>query len=388
MRGLALALLLSCTAGCTSRSEAPAADAGVEEEDVADALPPLDPGKCGAVSGDEAPMVLDRVAPATLRAKLFPFFSLLEADATLLAAVATSDRTTWTEADATAAADALLPLLNKAFMDQARASGAFNAHLSLADDAFVRRAVVDELLAATHATNAFLGELSADQRAKATTVTSGPFFQPAMDVALAVLTTADRAQAARYEPLVSGENAAAVATIPGIDFAQYPFAADVVPGLGGSDLTTPLTEGGRQRCDLAIARFAAKLAPLIVVSGGHVHPDRTPFSEAIEMKKYLVSKGIPAAAILVDPHARHTTTNLRNTSRLLLRYGVPADKPVLLTSDAFQSLYMIGRPFEVRCREEIGFVPWRKLTSLSIHDSCFFPSRVSLTQVPRDPRDP
>ncbi len=384
MRWLALALLV----GCTSPSEAPAADTGVEEEDVADALPPLDPGKCGTVSGDEAPMVLDRVAPTTLRAKLFPFFSRVEADAALLGAVARTDRQTWTEVDATAAADALLPLLNKSFMDQARASGAFNAHAALADDAFVRRAVVDELLAATNAINAFVAELSPEQKTKATTVASGPFFQPAMEVALAVLMAADRAQAAKYEPLVSGENAAAVAAIPGIDFAKYPFAADVVPGLGGSDLTTPLTEGGRQRCDLALARFAAKLAPLIVVSGGHVHPDRTPFSEAIEMKKYLVSKGIPAAAILVDPHARHTTTNLRNTSRLLLRAGVPAERPVLLTSDAFQSLYMIGRPFEVRCREEIGFVPWRKLTSLSINDSCFFPSRVSLTQVPRDPRDP
>jgi hypothetical protein len=382
VRWLCLALLV----GCSSREEPATADTAFEEEDVADALPPLDPGKCGTVTGDEAPMVLDRTPPATLRAKLFPFLSALEADAALLAKAAKSDRYTWTNAEAAAAADAFP--IDKAFIDRMRTNSAFNAHLALADDAFARRAIVDELMAATNAINAFLGELTAEQKTKATSVTTGAFFQPAMNVALAVLEAADRAQAAKYEPLVAGENAAALAAIPAIDWKKFPFAADVVPGLGGSDLTTPLVEGGRQRCDLALARFAAGLAPLIVVSGGHVHPDRTPFSEAIEMKKYLLSKGIAPSAILVDPHARHTTTNLRNTSRLLLRYDVPPDKPVLLTSDAFQSLYMIGRPFEVRCREEIGFVPWRKLTSLSINDACFFPSRISLTQVPSDPRDP
>lgn len=382
MKWLALALLV----GCRSAEAPGVTDTGVDEEDVADALPPLDPAKCGTVSGDEAPMVLDRTPPATLRAKLFPFLSSIEADAALLGKAAKGDRYTWIEADATAAADAFA--IDKSFIDRMRMTSAFNAHLALADDAFARRAIVDELMAATNAINAFLGELSAEEKAKATAVTSGAFFQPAMNVAIAVLNGADRAQAAKYEPLVAGENAAALAAIPGIDFKKFPFAADVIPGLGGSDLTTPLVEGGRQRCDLALARFAAGLAPLIVVSGGHVHPDRTPFSEAIEMKKYLVSKGIAPSAILVDPHARHTTTNLRNASRLLLRYGVPEGKPVLLTSDVFQSLYMIGRPFEVRCREEIGYVPWRKLTSLSINDSCFFPSRISLTQVPADPRDP
>jgi uncharacterized SAM-binding protein YcdF (DUF218 family) len=41
------------------------------------------------------------------------------------------------------------------------------------------------------------------------------------------------------------------------------------------------------------------------------------------MKHDLIARlGIPAAAILVDPHARHTTTNMRNAARLLYRYGM------------------------------------------------------------------
>ena len=54
---------------------------------------------------------------------------------------------------------------------------------------------------------------------------------------------------------------------------------------------------------------SAKAKPhFLCVSGGFVHPIRTRFSEAIEMKHDLMTRfGIPANAIIVDPHARHTT---------------------------------------------------------------------------------
>lgn len=399
MKRLVVALLMACT----SARESPASDAAIEEEDVADALPTLDPSKCGTVTGDETPMVIAPESPSTLMEKLFPFhvaFAKLPPASTELAAIASAREdkwkagdlaaATWTEAEATTASELVAKIVPKPFVDALRSSGLFNAHLTLADQAFVQRVVKDELLAASNAIGAFAPELTAEQKTKALafTKTSPIAYHDTLAIAVAVLEGADRAQAAQYEPLLAGENAAAAAAIKTIDWKKFPFAAMVIPGLGPTDLKTPLAEGGQIRCELAIARYRAGLAPLIVLSGGHVHPDRTTYSEAIEMKKYLVGKGIPASAIVVDPHARHTTTNLRNTSRLMLRYGVPGDRPVLLTSDAFQSLYMIGRPFAVRCREEIGFEPWRKLTSLSINDSCFFPSRVSFTQVPRDPRDP
>lgn len=404
MKPLLLLLLL----GCNRNDDAPPSnDTGIEEEDVADALPALDPSKCGTVTGDEAPMVIDPAAPKTLENKLFPLFAEIEAnaavralvrdDATLAAIGKTREdawRTScadakcgaWTTDDATAAVRALFDVLPLDFIARLRTMGAFNAY---GDD--LKRAAVDELVAAGSAIGAFNPELTAEERKKAAMVTrTSPmlFFEPAVAVALANIVGAKRDQAMLYEPLESGENAAAIAAIPKLDFKAFPFAAILVPGLGPTDLKTPLSEGGQQRCDMAMQRYGAKVAPLIVVSGGHVSPDRTPFSEAIEMKKYLVSKGVPAAAILVDPHARHTTTNLRNAARLLLRYGVPPDRPVLITTDLFQSLYIVGRPFAVRCRDEMGYEPWRKLASLSVNDGCYFPSRITLTLDPRDPRDP
>lgn len=52
--------------------------------------------------------------------------------------------------------------------------------------------------------------------------------------------------------------------------------------------------------------------------GGHVHSFHTPVCEAVEIKKYLVEHlGVPNAAVSIESHTRHTTTNLHNTARLL-----------------------------------------------------------------------
>jgi hypothetical protein len=218
-----------------------------------------------------------------------------------------------------------------------------------------------------------------------------PFFEALMAVDLAALAEDDRDEAARYEPLDEGENAAALAHVPAIDWAAFPFTLILVPGQGPTALDTPLAEQGKLRADLAAQRYAAGVAPLVALSGGHVHPDRTPYAEALEMKRYLREvHGIPEEALLVDPHARHTTTNLRNVTRLLLRAGVPADRPLLVTSDLGQMLY-IGYwhgTFGPRCEEELGYLPWRSLVPLSTNDACMRPTAVSLHADGRDPLDP
>jgi hypothetical protein len=45
-----------------------------------------------------------------------------------------------------------------------------------------------------------------------------------------------------------------------------------------------------QRADVKAQLFLDHKAPLIIVSGGHVHPMQTPYCEAIEMKKYVMEK--------------------------------------------------------------------------------------------------
>lgn len=213
------------------------------------------------------------------------------------------------------------------------------------------------------------------------------FFEPILWLALDGLQHSQRTQAGLYEPLAGGENAAALAEVQETAWKDWRFGLILVPGWGPTDLTLPLSELGREHCDLAATRWKAKVAPFVLVSGGHVHPDDTPYSEALEMKKYLIgTHGLPASAVIVDPHARHTTTNLRNAGRLALQMGIPVDKPLLTTTDLMQSFYItiLGK----RCLEELGYLPWRLLTSLGENDNCWLPAGQVLTADPRDERDP
>ena len=65
-------------------------------------------------------------------------------------------------------------------------------------------------------------------------------------------------------------------------------AAFLVLGSGGRDLTTSISPIGAQRTDVAAQLFLQHKAPLIIVSGGYVHPMQTPYCEAIEMKKHIM----------------------------------------------------------------------------------------------------
>jgi hypothetical protein len=177
--------------------------------------------------------------------------------------------------------------------------------------------------------------------------------------------------------------------IASTDWDRYPYTAILVPGAGADRLDVPLDPGGRLRLALAAERYRTGKAPLIVVSGGYVHPAQTPFAEAIEMKRALVRDfGVPAEAVVVDPHARHTTTNMRNAARLLLRYGVPADRWAMVTSDRAQSAYIAGAEFHARCEKELGYQPAVLGKRLSKFDQAFRPSVDSLRLDARDPLDP
>jgi len=309
---------------------------------------------------------------------------------------------TWTDAEAASAADALSARLASSgkltsLAKSMRASGRFGLHATRGDGDLVKAAfrdLVTALGAAFDAEATSLGGAKLLEVVKSVAAAHPSlfaFFEPLLDVDLAALTADLRDEASRYEPLDQGENAKALAHIPSIDWASFPFTVILVPGQGPDVPDVALAPVGQARADLAAQRFAAGVAPLIVLSGGHVHPDRTPYSEAIEMKKYLRSAhGVPEEAILVEPHARHTTTNLRNVSRLLYRGGVPTDRPLLVTSDFGQSLY-IGfwkGMFGPRCQSELGYLPWRSLVPISKYDACMVPVAVSLHADGRDRLDP
>jgi DUF218 domain len=198
-----------------------------------------------------------------------------------------------------------------------------------------------------------------------------------------------RDEAGRYEPMETGENAAAFARIKSIEWNRYPYSVIVVPGAGGDRPGIRLSPGGKLRDEIAAKRFREGKAPFLLVSGGHVHPARTEYAEAIEMKRDLVTRlGVPADAIIVDPHARHTTTNMRNAARLMYRYGVPFEKKALVATDASQSAYIENPNFSKRCMDELGYVPYRLLGRISVFDLEFLPLIESLQADPMDPLDP
>lgn len=207
--------------------------------------------------------------------------------------------------------------------------------------------------------------------------------------ALLLLAIAGRDEAGRFEPLEQGENAAAYRHLASISWRRFPYSAILIPGQGLDDDSIPLAAGGRLRLELSVARFRAGLAPLLIVSGGYVHPNRTRYCEAIEMKRALIADyAIPPEAILVEPHARHTTTNLRNAVRLIYRYGMPFEKPVLIVTDEQQAAYIASAGFDERNRRETGVIPYtgkRQLSPLTVE---FLPALDALQQWPEDPLDP
>src|SRR5215469_6975331 len=215
------------------------------------------------------------------------------------------------------------------------------------------------------------------------------FFEASLRFALGLMDANHRDEAGRLEPMELGENAAAVKRIRSIDWAQYAYSVIVVPGAGGDRTTWSFSPYGKLRVELAARRFKEGKAPFILVSGGYVHPNQTPYCEALEMKKSLIADfGIPADAILIDPHARHTTTNIRNAVREIYRYGVPFDKKALITTDPGQSAPIESPAFAKRCLNELGYEPQKLGQRISKFDLEFLPVIDALQMDPADPLDP
>jgi len=213
-----------------------------------------------------------------------------------------------------------------------------------------------------------------------------PFYAAWLATGLDLLVIDQRDNAARFEPWDAAENAAAAGRARTLKWARFPYTAIIVPGEGLEAGETGLSPAGLFRVRLALKRWREKKAPYLLVSGGYVHPDRTPYAEAIEMKRALVRDfGVPEAAVIVDPYARHTTTNLRNAARLLFRLGAPKGRPVLVTTSRDQSLYIGSDVFTKRNTEELGYQPLTDLKRLSPND---IEGRINLFSLHADPTDP
>lgn len=218
--------------------------------------------------------------------------------------------------------------------------------------------------------------------------TTPTFYSPSLTAALHFLEMNEREQAADFEPMISGENKAAYDRVKTIRWKDYQYSVILVPGAGPEERDVALSAEGMLRCRLAAIRYQKGLAPFIIPSGGKVHPYKTKYCEATEMKMYLIEKlHIPANAIIIEPHARHTTTNMRNAARIIYRYGIPFTMPAITCTTLGQST-MIGTTLTARCLKELKVVPYKNGKRLSETEIEFYPMVEALQINPTEPTDP
>ena len=212
---------------------------------------------------------------------------------------------------------------------------------------------------------------------------------PSLPLALALLDANDRADAVAFEPLDLAHNGGALGRSGIIDWKLYRYSAIIIPGIGPENVGMALSARGKWNVRLAAKRFADGEAPFIIFSGASVHPKGTRFVEAVEMRKALVERfGVPAEAIIIEPYARHTTTNLRNVTRRLVAIGAPLDKDSLIVTYTNQSRYIESQEFTSRNLKELGYLPGTVGARLSPTELTFRPSAKSLRIDPADPLDP
>lgn len=214
-------------------------------------------------------------------------------------------------------------------------------------------------------------------------------FDPSVGLALSLLDANDRNDAVSFEPLDATLNAGARARAAKTSWSRYRYSAIVVPGIGPDDVATPLSARGKFNVRLAAQRFADGLAPFIIVTGASVHPRGSTATEAIEMQRALIDRyGVPADCIVVEPYARHTTTNLRNVTRRLMALRAPLDRDVLIVTNPAQSQYIESPDFVARSMRDLGYMPGQVGVRISPTDLTFRPSPKSALIDPMDPLDP
>lgn len=217
----------------------------------------------------------------------------------------------------------------------------------------------------------------------------GMSLDPSIALAIALIDANERPDAVLFEPLDKGLNAAPFARARSIDWKRYRYTAIIIPGVGPETPGIAMSARGKLHLKLAASRFADGDAAFIIVSGAAVHPKESRFVEAVEMRKVLIERfHVPADRIVIEPYARHTTTNLRNVTRGLFAMGAPIEQPTLIVANASQSRYIESPEFAARNPAELGYQPGTVGPRLSPYELEFRPSLRSLRVDPWDPLDP
>ncbi len=202
------------------------------------------------------------------------------------------------------------------------------------------------------------------------------------------LMMANRREDAREQAVMQDkENTSAYARLKTISWEDYPYAAVLAPGHSPEVAYEPLNPNAKLRIRKAVEQYKTGKVAVIVFSGGHIRPPGTSYTEALEMKRYAMAEyDLPESAILIDPLARHTTTNLRNTARLLLKVGAPMEMKSLIVGD--QVPYILSEGFHKRNEAELGYFPVNLHERLAFDVQEFSPEPMSMHRDAMDPLDP
>lgn len=156
----------------------------------------------------------------------------------------------------------------------------------------------------------------------------------------------------------------------------------IVPGYTPPEAARPLQleeiRPAVDRVKAALADYKAGLAPFVLVSGGSVYPSGTPYNEGLMMREFLLERGVPAERVLVDPHARHSTTNLRNAGRMMRALGLSRGLIVTGYERAmFSQQFYFANPtlstFLMRCQMTLGYSVG-ELKDVDAHHVAYSPS--------------
>ncbi len=133
--------------------------------------------------------------------------------------------------------------------------------------------------------------------------------------------------------------------------------ADAIVVLGAAQYDghpSPVLEA---RLDHALILYEARLAPVVVLTGGIGTGDTT--SEAIVSKRYLEERNVPAEALVVRAEGRSTVTSMEAVARWLEDQGLES---VILVSDPFH----MGRlQLEARRLEMTAYVSPTRTSPIS-----------------------
>ncbi|MCO5221295.1 MAG: YdcF family protein [Thermomicrobiales bacterium] len=105
---------------------------------------------------------------------------------------------------------------------------------------------------------------------------------------------------------------------------------DVIVVLGAAQYNGVPSQVFRARLDTAYDLYRQGYAPLIVVTGGRMLGDQ--FTEAEAGKTYLVDRGVPADAVLMENVSSNTAASFAGVEKILKPRGVES---LLVVSDGF-----------------------------------------------------